>query len=197
MADNTPIELGQLEAAQRQIDTAITLYFTDGDCVSAYGLTFAASDVLRDLADAGKKKTVFSDFIEHIKPEMQKEFLDFIRKPQMFIKHANQNPGEKINFYPRSYELPLLLACELYAELTEEPTQRMEMYHIWRLSENPKLIQSPIAFRDILETLNDIIKGSDISKMFFYENTLNSQQIKQLHLLKSFAIGNNKNRAAN
>lgn len=194
MQDNKPIQLTKIEAARRQIDTAIQLYFTDGDSVSALALTFAASDVLRNIADAGKQKTIYGDFIDHLKPALRQEFLDLLRKPQVFIKHADQNPADIISFYPRAYEIPLLIDCELYAELTENPTILMEMYSLWRFSENPQLIASPDSYRNMLEDVNRLLAKNELSKNKYYKWGFLENKMANIQYLKYGAIGRNKSR---
>jgi hypothetical protein len=43
------VRLGKLEAARRQLETAIKLYFADGDEVSIHTLTGAAYPLIRDI----------------------------------------------------------------------------------------------------------------------------------------------------
>src|SRR5262245_42997551 len=55
--------VSKLDAARRQIRTAIRLFFEDGDTVSIHTLTSAAEELLRDfLIDAGKKSPIRESF---------------------------------------------------------------------------------------------------------------------------------------
>ncbi len=45
------LEISKLDAAKRQLDTAIRLYFCDGDPVSIHTLAAASYNILRDVTE--------------------------------------------------------------------------------------------------------------------------------------------------
>jgi len=84
------IRITKLEAARRQLDTAIGLWFQEGDPVSIHTLAFAAHEILHVICRRkGLRGLMFSN--SHIKPEFQKEFDKFIKTDANFLKHARDD----------------------------------------------------------------------------------------------------------
>ncbi len=98
------------DAAERQLDTAIRLFFENRDNLSSYALAIASREVTddliqsryselyqRELARVGDPLKVRLSYREHfkdfIKPEFYKDFLKLDRKWQNFLKHADHDPG--------------------------------------------------------------------------------------------------------
>jgi hypothetical protein len=80
LADSTPIKITKLEAARRQLVTAIRIYFADGDPISTHTLAAAAFEILDDLDNHGADSgTIFDRMEKNIKPERLKEFRELIR----------------------------------------------------------------------------------------------------------------------
>jgi hypothetical protein len=52
--DSRKIKISKLDAARRQLDTAIRLYFMEGDPVSVHTLAAAAFEILKDLVRSGQ-----------------------------------------------------------------------------------------------------------------------------------------------
>lgn len=168
--NNQPIQITKLDASRTQIDAAIDLYFGEGDSLSAYTLTMASLDVLRNLATAKGYKTAVDELMGIIVPEKQKEFQELIRKPQLFAKHADQDPDAILEFRPRSYEILLFIACVLYAELASDSTPSMELYFIWQLIEHPQFIgDQGDAFQEALRRSAELGTSLGISKETVHE----------------------------
>jgi hypothetical protein len=74
----------KLDAARRQLATAIELWFTDGDTVSIHTLAVAAHQLIHDINRKKKGPPLFLD-AEFIKPEHKKEFLGILKKGREFF----------------------------------------------------------------------------------------------------------------
>jgi len=83
----------KLDAAERQLKTAIYLFFEERDAVSILTLAGAAHRVLTDLFRKNGKKNLLTDN-PYIRQERQKEWIGIIRKPINFLKHAERDPDE-------------------------------------------------------------------------------------------------------
>jgi len=83
------MQISKLDAARRQLDTAIRLYFEESDEVSVHTLAGAAHVLLTDLHTARNTKTLLH---RYIRPEKIWEFEKAVRKPQNFFKHAADDP---------------------------------------------------------------------------------------------------------
>ncbi|MGI8569030.1 MAG: hypothetical protein ACR2KT_08130 [Methylocella sp.] len=51
MTTKLPVRIGKLDAARRQLRTAITLWFNDGDPVSVHTLAYAAYEVIHAISE--------------------------------------------------------------------------------------------------------------------------------------------------
>jgi hypothetical protein len=103
----------KIDAAERQLDTAIKLFFENVDHLSSYTLAAASREITDDLCDKKKSELFrselermgdpqkvflsFRDEIEiRIKDEYHKEAFRLIKKNVNFLKHANKDPNETI-----------------------------------------------------------------------------------------------------
>jgi sRNA-binding regulator protein Hfq len=75
LANQKPLIINKLEAARRQLITAIRMYFANGDEISTHTLTAAAFEILDDLDNHGANTgTVFDHAEEYVEPEYVSEF---------------------------------------------------------------------------------------------------------------------------
>jgi hypothetical protein len=109
MARSKPIKVSKLDAAQRNVRTAIRLWFTDGDPVSIHTLISTAHEIIHTLfRRRGLKGLLFDSRI--IKDEYRSQWAAHITKPYTFFKHARHDPDGEIDFNPDVNE-GLIMAC--------------------------------------------------------------------------------------
>jgi hypothetical protein len=94
-----PFKVTKLDAAKRQLNQAIRLWFGDGDPVFVHTLTGAAMQVISDLLKhRGEPELLFNNPI--VKPEMRREYVNAVRSWANFLKHADEDPEGEIEFNP-------------------------------------------------------------------------------------------------
>jgi len=124
------IKLSKLDAAKRQLETAIRLYFNYGDPISIHTLACAAHEILSGL---NKKYSgapmLMGDFL--IKDEYKKDYNRMIREPQNFFKHADWNPEGILDFNPDASPFFLYDAISKYQELTGEIVPYFRIFKGW------------------------------------------------------------------
>ena len=101
MLDRRKITITKLEAAQRQLHTAITLWFTGGDPVSIHTLAYAAYEVIHAVSkqlNPNRRDLLFDSFV--VKDEYRAEFNILLKKHANFFKHANKQREDMIEFAP-------------------------------------------------------------------------------------------------
>lgn len=101
------INITKLDAAKRQLETAIRLYFHNEDPVSIHTLVSAAYNIVRDVyrKRGGPPMFIKDDFIEvYVKAEYQNEMRKKLNEPENFFKHADRDHVEAIDFNPRASE---------------------------------------------------------------------------------------------
>lgn len=115
----------KVEAARRQMDAAIELYFHQGDELATHTLVGAAHIVLTDLSKAAKLESILDRYIV---PDWRWKFEKAIRAPQNFIKHADTDAESSLDFNPHNTELMLFIDIEMFKELTGSATDRMRAF---------------------------------------------------------------------
>ncbi len=85
------LPITKIDAAVRQLETAITLWFHDGDPVSICTLSFAAYEILYSLSKSTRKRPALLD-AHNIKPEFKEDFIAMIKEAPNFFKHAGKDP---------------------------------------------------------------------------------------------------------
>lgn len=109
--------ISKLDAARRQLNTAIRLWLQEDDLASVQTLGWAALTILRDLTKAAGRPTPGG-----IPPEWQ---LD--REAANFLKHADRDPGAwLLDIDPIIPEFVFNEAVALYAGLGQALTPEMD-----------------------------------------------------------------------
>jgi hypothetical protein len=87
--------ISKLDAARRQLETAINLFFYERDIVSIHTLSAAAFNIVSDIANRKDvdKKTVRGIVIEQIKADRKKFLLGKLREAENFFKHESRRRG--------------------------------------------------------------------------------------------------------
>lgn len=151
------LKISKLDAAKRQLEVAIRLYFHFGDPVAIHTLTAAAYNVLKDInSHRGGEQVLMKAQLakEFIRPEYQKEFIKKLNEAENFFKHANSDPEAVLKFKPRQSEFLLWEAVEIYQRLTGEITPFLHAYRGWFMMHNqPMFSNLPEAQRKIIDFL--------------------------------------------
>jgi hypothetical protein len=148
------------DAAERQLNTAIRLFFENRDHLSSYTLAAASREVTddvihnqrseiyqRELARVGdplKVRLSYREELElHIKPEFHKNFFKLDHKWQNFLKHADKDTDAEIEpIKTKHLALIIMFAIKNYALLTQHWTTEMGTFFAWFAVAEPKLVNS-------------------------------------------------------
>jgi hypothetical protein len=147
----TKSEIDKFEAAQRQLDCAIRLWFVDEDSIAIHTLAYAACCILHDLFDS-QKREVLGKF------EVSQKFGEVPN----FLKHADRDPEHVLNAHSRlSVNLTVAFAIRLWEEHGREKTTYMIAFSelddpfkpAYQASETLRLVRhGPITERDAVQT---------------------------------------------
>ena len=145
--------------AERQLNTAIRLFFEGRDHLSSYALAVASREVTddviqsryselyqRELARVGDPQKVRLSYRDElkilIKPEFYKNFLTLDRKWQNFLKHADKDPDAEIEpFKTKLLALVIVWAIKNYIVLTQNWTIEMKTFFAWFAVAEPQLVK--------------------------------------------------------
>jgi hypothetical protein len=103
----TKLRITKIEAACRQIDTAIEMFFFDRDPVAIHTMVAASHEIVHALA---KRKGV-ADLLfgtNMVKHEFHKRWNEMVVSDGIFFKHADEDPDGELEFNPESMEVLLM-----------------------------------------------------------------------------------------
>jgi hypothetical protein len=125
--------LSKVEVARRQLETAINMYFNDGEPVSIHTLVTAAFEVLRDINSSRNGSPMFTDPNASVVVPSEKKGVarQALRKAQNFFKHADEDPDGVLDFNPEATAFYILDAVEKYRELNGENPPIMRVFALW------------------------------------------------------------------
>lgn len=150
MAD---VHITKPAAAQRQIDSAIRILFSQEDPLAVHTIVAAAHRILFDLDNKHRKQSVLDDLYAPSLKQLRERFpretsgwnpCDFKSRiqrvksePANFLKHADRDPDNALNPETLKTDHLLLEACALYVCLGFELTPEMWAFFRWHLAVYP------------------------------------------------------------
>jgi hypothetical protein len=138
---NPAFKVSKLDAAKRQLETVIRLYFSNAEPVSIHTLTAAAYKILQDLTKhkGAEPMIIKGQLLDYVKPEHRRDTKRKINEAENFFKHADRDPEATFTFHPDSTELLIVDACAQYTKLAGEEPPLFKIYRCWAAANHPKL----------------------------------------------------------
>lgn len=127
----------KLEAASRQLDTAIGLFFSGGDTVSIHTLAAAAFNVFADMAEHRKAGVSWRTRVRHDSGLSTKELKRILHDEWNFFKHADTDPDITLQFNDRLSEDFMFIAVLECSDL-QPMTCPMEVFQVWYIAAHPE-----------------------------------------------------------
>lgn len=139
---DTSITLTKLDAARRQLETAVKLWFDEEDAVSIHTLVAAAHRVVHDVAEHhGMDGAVLIDSNRLTQWGYNaKEFKKAIRQAETFFKHAENDPEDTYTFATGQTEFLLYSAIECYHRLDPTKSKMLALYMAWLHFHHPQTL---------------------------------------------------------
>ena len=132
------IRVTKIQAAQRQIDAGIRMFFRNEDPVAIHTVAMAGFRILRDLT---KKRGPEHPIDSMIKPGKEKEFWGALNNFSNFCKHADLDPnGVSSSFREDANDIALLIAATYYRNLGYQWTNEMQFLWAWYVSLHPDVL---------------------------------------------------------
>lgn len=94
-----PLKISKLDAATRQLRSAIRLFFEEADEVSIHTLIGASHEMTHSLVKRKGGSSLLKDN-PYIRPEKRREYEDRINEARNFFKHASRDAHKELEFYP-------------------------------------------------------------------------------------------------
>jgi hypothetical protein len=162
------MKISKLDAARRQLDTAIEMFFLEREPVSICTLGGAALQIMKDLNKHRGGDPMLSD-LESLKqfviPGKEKEVHQLLVSAENFFKHADRDPNEAIDFRPEGNIFVLWEAALKYVQLSGEQTHNTYAILVWFQIRHPTVFKHDPAFQQKIRAAQEL--GS-LSRGEFY-----------------------------
>jgi hypothetical protein len=173
------LQISKTDAAARQLDLAIKLWFYEEDPVSIHTLMWAAYEIISDLCKKkGKPEMTAIELMKRrIKPEHLEEAMAIFKKAMTFFKHANRDAHTILEFNPESNDYLLLIAVGAFESLGERLSDIQRAYGNWCFMHMPHLLkdgENPLLNFVSVENLENIRK---MSKRDYFQTFLNASAL--------------------
>jgi hypothetical protein len=131
MTDNIKVRVSKLDAARRQLDCAIDLWFRDRDAVAVHTLAAASHQIIHDIhaVKSPYEELIFDSVI--IKDEHRKDFINLIKGPVNFFKHADKDPDAVTEFNTFGSITFMLFSIVGLAHLGERSSDIEDAFVVW------------------------------------------------------------------
>ena len=126
------LHVGKLDAANRQLDYAIDLFFRDGDEVCIHTLVGAASMLLTDLLEVHAPERSWDRHAQTANALSPSQYFNVVRNAQNFLKHAREYPSAILDFDQVQTEELMMLAVMNSGEL-QDLSIPQSVYQLWYL----------------------------------------------------------------
>jgi hypothetical protein len=130
-------KIDKLEAACRQLNTAISLWFNDGDAVSIHVLACSAYQIVHDInRRQGGEALIYDSLV--FRDEYRKDAINHLKQHYNFFKHAKKDPAGAIEFNPIITKLFILYTSIGLEFLGRKADEVRGAFNIYYALHNPK-----------------------------------------------------------
>ncbi|MGB7125558.1 MAG: hypothetical protein WBD42_01845 [Methylovirgula sp.] len=154
------LRISKIDAARRQLDCAIELWFFDKDEISIHTLAAAAYQIIHDLK---VHKGIVRDLLYDsamIKDEYRNDWINVLKRPVNFFKHADNDPAGTVEFSPFGNLVFLMFSAGGLKLLGEQSSHAVNALVFWLTLHQPELItpeyRKLFADRIDIQTLQDV-----------------------------------------
>lgn len=139
------LKISKLDAVRRQLETAIRLYFSNGDPVSIHTLAAAAYNITRDInKKMGSSPLLIKElFLKCVREGHEEEVRKKLNEAENFFKHAERDHQAVIDFNPELSEMFVLEACSAYYKLRGEFPPLFKLFQSWFIANHQDLFSFP------------------------------------------------------
>lgn len=138
------IKVTKRDAAVRQLTAAIRLFFQQGDILAVHTLAAAALQVLLDLGKRAGFVSPIRDPIR-IRPERMKEWLQALSKTENFLKHADRDPDDVLEFDPETTAFHIFEAVAIAQGLLKWDARERLAFESWFVNAHPNVFKADYA----------------------------------------------------
>ena len=158
-------KITKLQAAERQLNESIQLFFENRDPLAIHTLASASHEILYQLGkNKGVKGILKNPDLGLIKDGRWKEWCTFLNKNYNFLKHARCDPKEVIEFPSESNVFRILDCVWIYNHLTENSPHAHKVWMVWFNLKYPGILKKG----DFKKSLDDVLLSGDPDDLDFF-----------------------------
>lgn len=173
--ESKKIRVSKLNAARRQLDCAIELWFADKDEVSVHTLAAAAHQIIHDIHQKKGGGELLFDSAK-IKDEHRSEFISILKNAMNFFKHADKYAEEILEFPPALSEAFMLFSIMGLEKIGETANDTEKAFLDWLAFHRPKLMTE--TYRKAIEErfpINHLHEIRSLSKSKFFDGIMRAR----------------------
>jgi hypothetical protein len=168
---NGKIAITKLDAARRQLETAVMLWFHDGDPVSIHTLVAAAYEIIFVLNKQRGGSAMIKD-LKNVKPEYVKKLWKILADAENFFKHARKDPLETFFFPPAVNRIYMLDAIRTYHEMTQQQLPLFQIFLAYVAFTEPEILGDN--FINLVRPVFPPDKPLELGKSEFFKHWLDT-----------------------
>lgn len=157
MSEDTPLVITKLEAACRQLEAAIRMYFDEGDAVVIHTLACAAREIFEKHCKMSNRPRMFDEIQENHSDIPEKELWNVLNRSRNFFKHPDPDGDlhAYVEFSEYDNKATILIASFDCASLLEKDVPVIfQRYMVWFVATEP-------GYRKLIPRLADNFPGLD------------------------------------
>jgi hypothetical protein len=175
------VYLSKLEAAERQLKTALQMYAEKKEPVATYTLAAAARTVIRDLARHENFGSILEDTPQNGFCIEQRQFRKILNSTQNFLKHADKDPKDIHDFRADTVCFILFDAVEMLTRIQKDLFIEALAFRHWFFAVYPSLLLDEVTrqryervHQELGEEVNDFGLQFEAIKILIERNSLTS-----------------------
>jgi hypothetical protein len=166
------LRVTKIDAAHRQLQTAIRMWFYDQDAVSVHTLAFAAYEIAHFVSKSRKpnRPDLLLDS-GYVKPDKRREFNQAFREAANFFKHADRDPEASIEFAPGISDIFLYFAVVGLHEAGVNLATEIRAFVFWMQVTYPEIMLSQDVQEMVAESglIGNLVAFQTLSKSVFFD----------------------------
>ena len=145
------MQVSKSEAARRQLEAAIRMYFDEEDPVALHTVIAAPFTIVRNLCEQRGDIASFQRFSDWIVPGAEGKFWSAVNSQANFLKHADRDASATLDFNEEVTELLILMTAKWFLDLGNASSAETKAFGLWYSLMYPKVLKEEAlqAFRDV------------------------------------------------
>lgn len=136
--ESPPQRITKVQAAERQLVTAIDLFFRNADSIVVYSLACAAREIIHALCEKRKIRSFFDEILDDHPHLSRKDLWKLADRNRNFFKHAKTDPDAVLEqFSDVENDAVLFVATHDFGRLCRGMPTEMQVFEAWYLSCHP------------------------------------------------------------